>query len=361
MLRPIRSGLLSFLNSFQRPSAGPRPRVQLRVDELEGRLVPSTMPAVDLSTAGSIGSVSGAIFRQVATQPAGCGVMDPFVRLQGHSGSGITQGYNTDGRPLQFDEKSSANFTRAEPLSAVPVVNVGGIRYREFLLNINQTNSTPYLSLDELRLYTGEAPNLLNYNSTTHQLSGLNAGFDLGAGNWIKLNSGLNPGNGKANMVALIPDSDFGSGTYVYLYSKFGVNLPAHGGFESWGVSGSSTPLTDTTGSISGTVFNDLNGDGKLEAGEGGLGGWTVFLDANGDGIPDNGEATAITQSNGSYSFGNLAVGLGSFSTYTVRVVQQPGYNATTATAVTIDLSSVPGHAATVNFGEQVNPIGGMG
>jgi SdrD B-like domain len=342
MSRPMHS-LRALINGWRRPASPRRQRVNLCVEELDDRLVPSTM--LDLSTTGSIGSINGAIFRQAEVQPAGCGVMDPFVRLQA---KGVTQGYNTDGRPLQFDEKSSANFTRSELMSAVPQVNIGGVTYKEFLLNINQTNSTPLLSLDELRIYTGDAPDLLNYNSTTRQLAGINPGFDLGD-HWIELNSGLNPGNGKANMVALIPSAELGAGKYVYLYSKFGVNLPAHGGFESWGVNGSGTPLTDISGTISGNVFNDLNQDHVRDFGELGLAGWTVSITS---GVPGATPVSVQTDAFGNYSFSNLATGLGSFSDYTIGITQQGGWTATTPTTVTIDLSSAPGHSAIVNFGE---------
>lgn len=330
-----------------RPSCPARSlRAQLRVEELEGRVVASATPTLDLSTAGSLGAINGAVFRQVATQPAGCGVMQPFVRLQA---SGVCQGYNTDARPLQFDEKTSSVFTHAEPLSAVPEVNIGGVAYREFLLNLNQTNSTPYLSLDALRIYTADTPDLHGYDSG--KLGGISPGYDLG-GNWIKLNSGLNPGNGKANMVALIPDSALGGGSYVYVYSKFGATLPAHGGFESWGVAGSGS-LT-ATGSINGNVFNDVNANGTLNTGEPGLGNWMVTITS---GVPGATPVSVQTKSDGSYSFNNLAFGLGSFSTYTVTVTQQIDWTATTPTSATIDLASIPSHSATVNFGEMFTGI----
>ncbi len=363
----------SWLSLWTRPAraASARPSRRLSIDVLEDRLALSGTPTLDLSSAGAIGSVNGAIFRQIDTQPAGSGVLNSFVRMQSkHDTAGIAQGYNTDARPVQFDEKTSQSFTHALPLSSVPEVNVGGVLYREFLLDVNQTNSTPYMSLDELRIYTGGAPDLTGYNPSTNQLSGINAGYDLGAGNWIKLNSGLNPGSGSTNMAALIPDSAFGGGSYVYLYSKFGVNISTHGGYEEWAVSGSgngsssggtsSGGVINTGGTISGNVFNDLNMNGIQNTGEPGLGGWVVFLDANGDGVLDNNEDWTTTDANGNYSFSNLATGLGAFTTYNVTIFQQYGWTASTPITVSVSLQA-PNQSATVNFGEYQFIIGGNG
>ena len=58
--------------------------------------------------------------------------------------------------------------------------------------------------------------------------------------------------------------------------------------------------------SLSGTVFADTNGDGKQDANESGLGDWTVYLDANSNGQFDTDEVSAVSDSNGGYTFGNL-------------------------------------------------------
>jgi hypothetical protein len=341
------------------PERGPSPRLE----ELEGRLVPAVL---DLTTVGATGGLAGAIFTQNSTQPAGSGVLDSFVRLQAHSDdAGVAQGYNTIIRPVQFDEKKDPNFTRPLPLSAVPEVTVDGTKYREFLLDINQTNSQPLVSLDELRLYSSSSPGLWGYDASTNQLAGQTAVFDLGA-NSINLNSGLNPGSGIANMVALIPSSAFtnaASTGYVYLYSKFGVTLPAHGGYEEWAVRGNAnlttpgTPVTNTSGSISGTVFDDVNQDQVLDSGDTDLSGWIVTIaDANGQVF-----ATAMTNSNGYYIFNNLATDLGSFSTYTITVTTQLGWTDDTPRPITVPLTN-PGQIVTsVNFGELLTGPPGPG
>ncbi|VVB87773.1 SdrD B-like domain protein [uncultured archaeon] len=69
-------------------------------------------------------------------------------------------------------------------------------------------------------------------------------------------------------------------------------------------------------GSIAGTKYNDLNGDGTREATEPGLASWTIKLtDSTGA------TTTTTTASDGSYNFTNLSDG-----TYTVSEVQQSGW-----------------------------------
>ena len=105
---------LSFLNLFQGNERRPQGksssnRVRPQVEALEDRWVPSTL---DLTTAGATGTFNGPIFEQADPQPTGCGVIDDFLRIQSHGpGAAVEQGYNTDARPLQFDEKTSHTFT----------------------------------------------------------------------------------------------------------------------------------------------------------------------------------------------------------------------------------------------------------
>jgi HEAT repeat protein len=53
----------------------------------------------------------------------------------------------------------------------VPVLNVNGINYRVFLLDINQKASAPLLSLDQLQIFVGASGNLTGYNTTSRQLA----------------------------------------------------------------------------------------------------------------------------------------------------------------------------------------------
>jgi hypothetical protein len=176
------------------------------------------------------GTINGAMFQRFSPETStGTGLVEPFVRVQG---KGVQEGYNTDGT-VEFDTKSSV-WTNSLLLSDVAVVPVEGVNYRGFLLDINQSKgSRSLLSLDELKVYLEPSGNLSAYpesfGSPVYDL-------DSGEDSWVKLDTGLaGSGSGSGDMLALIPDSVFaGSGQYVYLYSKFGMNESCNGGFEEW-------------------------------------------------------------------------------------------------------------------------------
>jgi hypothetical protein len=77
-----------------------------------------------------------------------------------------------------------------------------------------------------------------------------------------------------------------------------------------------------TGGSISGTVFNDANGNLKKDSSEVGLSGWTVYIDANNDGKLDDGELQTTSDKNGNYTFQNLSA-----ETWIVRVNRPSGWS----------------------------------
>jgi len=79
------------------------------------------------------------------------------------------------------------------------------------------------------------------------------------------------------------------------------------------------------TGTLSGAVFTDTSREGYQTSGETGFAGQTVYLDANNNGQLDDGEATATTDSDGKFSFTDIAAG-----TYTVGLVLPDGYQQTT-------------------------------
>jgi peroxidase len=73
--------------------------------------------------------------------------------------------------------------------------------------------------------------------------------------------------------------------------------------------------------SVSGSLFNDGNGNGRRDFREGALRGWTVqLLDADGNVV-----GSTVTNDNGRYSFVGLELG-----TYTVNVVTPAGWRQTT-------------------------------
>src|SRR6185437_13060374 len=147
---------------------------------------------VNLTTPGSSGTINSAVFLEDATQPAGVGVFQPFLRLQA---SPTEQGLNTDATPVPYDDKSAANWTHSVRLSDVGVVSYQGAAYRAFGLDINQSDSggNPLLNLTQLQLFTASQPNLTSVGQLGTPLYDLNAG---GGNNAVILNSGINPGLG---------------------------------------------------------------------------------------------------------------------------------------------------------------------
>ncbi len=187
--------------------------------------------ALDLSGAGSSGFVNGAFFSRTASQGSGTGNIDPFVRLQHNN---TEKGYNTDG-VLEFDTKSSPH-THSILLSAVPIVNISGIDYREFLLDAAEPSGNS-LTIDVLKFYLLSAGNISGYPAN-FQNSALKYNLD-GAEDTSVLLDNLTSGNGNADMFAYIPSSSFsGTDQYVYLYSEFSQS---GGSFEEWAVKTNTT------------------------------------------------------------------------------------------------------------------------
>jgi hypothetical protein len=60
---------------------------------------------------------------------------------------------------------------------------------------------------------------------------------------------------------------------------------------------------------ISGTKYEDHNGNGTQEAGDGPLGGFVFILNDDGDGIAESGETTTTSAANGTWSFTNIGPG----------------------------------------------------
>jgi hypothetical protein len=101
-------------------------------------------------------------------------------------------------------------------------------------------------------------------------------------------------------------------------------------------------------GTVSGVVFNDVDGNGVQDGGEGGIGGVTVRLYQG-----TSFSLTTTTDSSGVYSFTGVVSG-----TYTVASSRPAGFVNTTPEARTVVVS--PNGSATANFGyRQMGTVGG--
>ena len=269
-------------------------------------------------TDGAAFSYQGVIFFQgVSPTATGTGLLNPFLRSQ--TNDAINQGYDTDYRPVQFDE--TASWTEALNFKDIPIVEYEGKLYREFRLDINQVNSgdNALLSLDSLKAYKmeGTDANLCHafvLGAETAQgssdftcpagvtqtpkwnLDAIDGPSGVNCDQWIKLNYALEPGSGQSDLWALVPLTDLPDcgydpssttcHSYLYLYAMYGKNIPNNDGFEEW--------ATRVVNAKSGMKFNDLNGNGVKDGGEPGLGGWTIFLD-EGNGVFDGPELNTTT------------------------------------------------------------------
>ena len=204
-----------------------------------------------------MGSANGALFWRADFQTAGTGVIDPIVRIQhdngrsnnSHSPNGQEQGYNTSGRAVQYDELTDPNFTKNLLLGEVPEVLIGGVIYKQFILDINEPNGGGHelLSLDKVNIYTSPAGSQTGLEGT---LGTLNYSLATNFGdNVVLLDYSLNSGSGQGDMQMYVPLSNFAgaAGTdFVYLYSYFGHLSNAYDtgdGFEEWAVRRASPPV----------------------------------------------------------------------------------------------------------------------
>ncbi|HEX4794271.1 MAG TPA: SdrD B-like domain-containing protein [Humisphaera sp.] len=92
---------------------------------------------------------------------------------------------------------------------------------------------------------------------------------------------------------------------------------------------------------ISGSVFNDANGDATRQSTEKGIAARTVFLDKNKNGKLDVGEASTITASDGTYTFKTMSAG-----SYRVAEVLPTGWRRTSPAAGYYDLTLTAGQTA---------------
>lgn len=194
----------------------------------------SVQAELDLTDHATSGYINDAYFVQVDPDGStGTGIIQPFLHIQKN---GIEHGYNTDS-PLP---DAVSPWTKSLALGDIPVVMIGEDKYREFLLDINESGGgNELLSLDKLSLYIGSDPNALGTEIWN---------MDADGDTWIKLDAFLESGSGDGDMRAYIPDELFTGGSFVNLYSQFGAQggvLDASDGFEEWAVREVSAPVPE--------------------------------------------------------------------------------------------------------------------
>ena len=120
---------------------------------------------------------------------------------------------------------------------------------------------------------------------------------------------------------------DIGAGTYgvyvVYVVDSQNEVVESSEA-NSWITNVALFTASDLPGQITGSKWNDLDGDGNRDAGEPGLPGWKIYIDTNFSGSWESGEPYALTDSSGVYTLSNVTPGI-----HIVGEVQQSGWQQT--------------------------------
>ncbi|PIS05526.1 MAG: hypothetical protein COT81_00740 [Candidatus Buchananbacteria bacterium CG10_big_fil_rev_8_21_14_0_10_42_9] len=128
--------------------------------------------------------------------------------------------------------------------------------------------------------------------------------------------------DGKKLKICHFPGGDESKGVTLSISTNAWPAHERHG--DTLGVCGRDDDDGDDDAEISGSKFNDLNGNGVWNDGEQGLSGWTIKLTKGSSTI------SALTDSEGKYKFQDLAPGI-----YTVAEEQKSGWTQTKPTSTT--------------------------
>jgi hypothetical protein len=207
---------------------------------------------IDLISPGAAydsGTANGTIYTRIDEQPTGTGVFEPFLRIQGKNSStpvGSEQGYNADyanaSEPV-YDEKVGI-WTHSIQFSDLIYVNLDGIGYYEFLLDLDDPNDKKdatkrWISLNSVQIYTSPLELTAPYSNNLNSLGTKRYDMDVGADGdvTVNLDGARTSGNGQSDMAMYVLESNFAgvnASDYVTFYSYFGNPYYADGSFEEW-------------------------------------------------------------------------------------------------------------------------------
>jgi SdrD B-like domain len=182
-------------------------------------------------------------------------------------------------------------------------------------------------------------------------------GTSLSSPLWAGMIAVANQGRAALGLSSLDSFSQTLPRLYTLSSSDFhDVTSGSNGGFSATSgydaVTGRGSPLgasliPDLAGgiTISGTVYQDADGDQSRDAGETGMSGVKIYLDLNNNGTLETVEPTATTSSSGAYTFSDV-IG----RSYNVRQALPIGQIASSPAALT--LSTSYGQSYTADFGD---------
>ncbi|TNE61237.1 MAG: hypothetical protein EP341_00785, partial [Sphingomonadales bacterium] len=277
----------------------------------------------------------------------GTGIFNPFLNMNG--GTTLT-GFNLSSNSQAENTANGTDIkdpsTNAIQMKDIPIVFLdpdGGGTEAFYIINLDINENTNLdVALSELQIFvSGAEANFTDYIYDTDQ-SGLafdnttqtySLVFDLDSedtgGDKTMILSDLGAGQGKQDYIFYIPkelfdDAGATSDSFMTLFSQFGPTPPDDAGFAEW-----NTIIAPTLG---GVKFEDENANGVKDDGEDGLAGFTMFLDVDGDGKYDAGELTAVSDADGNFQFDSI-VGAEAYQIY--EILSEDDIDAATLAALT--------------------------
>lgn len=255
----------------------------------------------------------------------------------------------------------SSKWTPASGFAVQQTVNVranentGGVDFANFTVQNGAITGTVWNDLNRDGLHNSVLgafvePGLQNW--TVYLDMNHSGAFDTGeptvvtdaGGNYVFPDLQI----GDYDVIEVVPSGwetapGFGDNQTVRVYS--GATSTA-GDFANFNLS------TLVPGSMSGTVWNDLNGNGVLDTtptAESGSGNWLVFVDLNGNRIAEATEPQGTSAADGTYTIPGVTPG-----TVTIVIQAKTGWHVTSPITGAKSLTLKNGQNVTgVNFGEQ--------
>ncbi len=267
------------------------------------------------------------------------------------SGTTTLTATTNSGGTFTFANVAEGSYTLTEVLQAgfVPTAPAGG----SFAVNVTSSSSVTGQNFGDYLPGSvgGEVFNDQNGNGA------LDSG-DPGLAGWtVKLTGGTTTLTTTTSASGTYSFSGVTPGNYTLsevVQGGFVQTAPVAGSFPVFVTSGSDISNDNfgdfQTVSVSGNVFNDINGDGSQEGGEPGLAGWTVNL------VQGTTTLSVVTNASGAYTF--TGVGPGS---YTLSEVVQSGFVQTAPAANVYTFTTSSGlNVAGGSFGDTVPASGSV-
>jgi len=199
----------------------------------------------------------------VCSGSTGSGTFPEFVGTNGGRPDTYFM-YNTTSNPLEAGNQvgNGINQNRDVTLGDFAVTSLGGVDVFTFVLDINQTNPDPILSLNHVSIFIGDG-SLTGYDAGADTLGGVAAAWAMPVDDLITLDYSLAAGSGRGDMFLYVPTSffdSFGIDDHLQLFSSFGDPDNNNDGFEEW----SYLSCTETEGATCFTPPDDVPEPGTL-------------------------------------------------------------------------------------------------